>query len=73
MEFDYKILAKYIIGEITFEEQTSLVEWSQMSEENNLLLKKIVEARILKKFVLNNSFLTLIFKNNEKYLDFKPI
>mgnify|MGYP001434247722 CR=1 FL=1 len=51
MEFDYKILAKYIIGEITFEEQTSLVEWSQMSEENNLLLKKIVEARILKKFV----------------------
>ena len=34
MEFDYKILAKYIIGEITFEEQTSLVEWSQMSEEN---------------------------------------
>ena len=26
-----------------------------MSEENNLLLKKIVEARILKKFVLNNS------------------
>ena len=55
MEFDYKILAKYIIGEITFEEQTSLVEWSQMSEENNLLLKKIVEARILKKFVLHNS------------------
>lgn len=55
MEFDYKILAKYIIGEITFEEQTSLVEWSQLSEENNLLLKKIVEARILKKFVLNNS------------------
>ena len=55
MEFDYKILAKYIIGEITFEEQTSLVEWSQMSEENNLQLKKIVEARILKKFVLYNS------------------
>lgn len=55
MEFDYKILAKYIVGEITPEEQISLVEWSRTSDENLILLKKVVEARILKKFEFNNS------------------
>jgi len=35
----------------------------------NILFGKITANVSLSK----NSFLTLIFKNNEKYLDFKPI
>jgi len=55
MDFDYKILAKYITGEITLEEQAKLGEWSKLSENNMQLLEEVVQIRILKKFTFETN------------------
>ena len=50
MDFDYKILAKYITNELTLEEQARLREWSSLSEDNTRLLEEVIQMRMLKKF-----------------------
>jgi len=55
MEFDYSLLAKYIIQELSPEEWEKLVQWKKESKENQELYQKVTALRISNKY---NSFNT---------------
>lgn len=55
MDLLYKIVARYITGDITLEEQAKLEEWGTLSEDNRKLLEEVVQLRLLKKYTFDTS------------------
>lgn len=50
MDFDYRLLAKYIIDELSESEQEEVMEWRGLSEENGKIFSEVVKLRISWKY-----------------------
>lgn len=54
MDFDYRLLAKYLAGAISAEEMTAIMQWSSQSEENKHLFSELSKLRAADNFVKYN-------------------
>lgn len=55
MDFDYKLLAKYLIDTLSPEEMGKVQEWRVLSIDNEYVFSKLVELRISGKFTQYNT------------------
>lgn len=55
MDFDYRLLAKYIIDELSESELEEVVEWRGLSEENRKIFSEVVKLRISWKYTRYNT------------------
>lgn len=55
MNFDYSLLAKYIIDDITKEDLSQIEEWCNLSKENKDIFSFVVKLRISKKYTKFNT------------------
>lgn len=46
MDFDYGLLAKYLTGNISFEEKEEIVNWSNLSQENKQIFSDLIRLHI---------------------------
>lgn len=55
MDFDYRLLAKYLIDTLSPEEMGKVQEWRVLSIDNEYVFSKLVELRISGKFTQYNT------------------
>lgn len=55
MDFDYKLLAKYLIEELSPEEMAEVITWRNSSPENKQLFSELVKLRISRKYMDYNA------------------
>lgn len=55
MDFDYRLLAKYLAGAISAEEMAMVVQWSSISEENKHIFSEIAKLRVAEGFTKYNN------------------
>ena len=55
MDFDYRLLAKYLIDTLSPEEMVKVQEWRALSIDNEDVFSKLVELRISGKFTQYNT------------------
>lgn len=54
MDFDYRLLAKYMIGELSREELEKVREWRGLSAENEKIFSEVVKLRVSWKYLQYN-------------------
>lgn len=51
MDFDYKLLARYLIDELSPEEYEALIDWRDRSDENSRIFSELVKLRISQRYM----------------------
>ena len=46
MEFDYALLAKYLIGSLSPEEMEEVMRWRDLSAENEVVFSEVLRLRL---------------------------
>ncbi len=54
MDFDYRLLAKYLVDELSLEELEEVLKWRSLSEENEKIFSEVVKLRVSWKYLRYN-------------------
>lgn len=54
MDFDYRLLAKYLVDELSLEELEEVLKWRSLSEENEKIFSEVVKLRVSWKYLHYN-------------------
>ena len=60
MDFDYRLLAKYLAGAISAEDMAQVEQWSSISEENKHIFSEIAKLRVAEGFIKYNNVLFIM-------------
>lgn len=55
MDFDYTLLAKYLVDTLSREESEAVAEWRNLSEENGKIFSGLVKLRVSRKYMQYNT------------------